>query len=356
MPDSESILVVALRSNAYTLLTGQPVAGMRRRLKFASLFYDRLLLETGIFRVNAGPTGSSSFIVPPGENDSPRWQTPAQRHAGTGVPFSVMVTPEGRPEAAPRTAVASVASVSWTATLHPFADELPPGTDWVDFVKSVDPADEVRRTAQRWTRADERNPALENAIPVRFARQVVINSANRDLVLAAAAGCAVTVDPLHMQVVTQRFKDEHGWGLRGYSVPVLFPAVGDMPWEAIADLRHDPNIARFRAVLRQVEAEAAVEVAQGDIEAAAHHAYERHLAKASGRLEGIGSVTRRTATGIVIGGAIGGATSLIAGPLAIVISTGAGAVLSTIGDVRNMMRQRRSRGWVTVHQRITGDN
>jgi len=356
VPESESILVVPLRSNAYTLLTGKPIAAMRRRLKFASLFYDRLLLETGTFRVNAGPTGSSSFIVPPTEQDPPHWQTPAERHAGTGVPFAVMLTPEGRPEVAPRTAVSSVASISWTATLHPFADELPPGTDWVDFVKSIDPADEVRWIAQRWIRADERNPALKHAIPVRFARQVVINSANRDFVLAAAAGCAVTVDPLHMQVVTQRFKDEHGWGLRGYSVPVLFPAVGDMAWEAIADLRRDRNIARFRAVLREVEAEAAAEVARGDIEAAAHHAYERHLAKASGRLEGVGSVTRRAATGIVIGGAIGSATSLITGPLAIVVSTGAAGVLSTIGDVRNIIRQRRSRGWITVHHRIIGDN
>lgn len=355
MPDSESILVVPLRSNAYTLLTGKPIATIRRRLKFASLFYDRLLLETGIFRVNAGPSGSSSFIVPPTEEDPPHWQTPAERHAGTGVPFVVMITPDGRPDATPRTAVSSVASICWTATLHPFEDELPPGTDWVDFVKSIDPADEVGRMAQRWTRADERNPALEHAIPVRFARQVVINSANRDLVLAAAAGCSVTVDPLHMQVVTQRFKDADGWGLRGYSVPVLFPAVADMPWEAIADLRRDRNIAQFRAVLREVEAEAGVEVARGDIEAAAHHAYERHLAKASGRLEGVGSVTRRTAAGIVIGGAIGVATSPIAGPLAIVVSTGAAAVLSTIGDVRNMLRQRQSRGWVTVHHRITSD-
>ena len=109
------------------------------------------------------------------------------------------------------------------------------------------------------------------------------------------------------------------------------------------------------AVLREVEAEAGVEVARGDIEAAAHRAYERHLAKASGKLEGVGSVTRRTAVGIVIGGAIGVATSPIAGPLGIVVSTGAGAVMSTIADVRNMLRQRQSRGWVTVHHRITGD-
>jgi hypothetical protein len=102
---SESVLVVPLRSNASTLLAGAPIAAVRRRLKFASLFYDRLFLETGIFRVNAGPHGSSSFIVPPTEGDPPRWQTPAERRAGTGVTFAVAVSPDGRPDATPRTVV-----------------------------------------------------------------------------------------------------------------------------------------------------------------------------------------------------------------------------------------------------------
>ena len=101
MPENESILVVPLRSNAYTLVTGMPIAAMRRRLKFASLFYDRLILETGIFRVHAGPDGFSSFIVPPTQRDPARWQAPTERHAATGEPFTVMLTSEGRPDATP---------------------------------------------------------------------------------------------------------------------------------------------------------------------------------------------------------------------------------------------------------------
>jgi hypothetical protein len=71
--------VVPLRSNARTLVAGGAVAAMRERLKYASLFYDSLLLESGIFRVQAGPTGSSSFIVPPAAEDPPRWQTVAAK-------------------------------------------------------------------------------------------------------------------------------------------------------------------------------------------------------------------------------------------------------------------------------------
>jgi hypothetical protein len=180
----------------------------------------------------------------------------------------------------------------------------------------------------------------------------VIKNANRDLVIAAVNGSAVAVDPLHLQVVAQRFNDDDGWRLSGYSVPVLYPQVGDLPWEAIADLRREPNIARFRAVLREVEAEVAVEVAAGNVEAAAHRAYERHLADASGKLDGIGTVVRRAFAGIVIGGGTGAALSPVTGPLGIVATTGAGVGISTITDVRDLIRQRRTKGWVSVHHKL----
>ena len=164
MADDASVLVIPLRSNAHTLMAGAPIAAMRRRLKFASLFYDRLLLESGILRVQAGPTGSSSFIVPPSSEDPPRWQTPAERHAATGVPFAIAIAPDNTPGATPRTVVSSDTAIAWTATLHPFAHELAPGTDWVDFVTTRDPEGQAKQLEQQWTWTDRRNAALASAI------------------------------------------------------------------------------------------------------------------------------------------------------------------------------------------------
>jgi hypothetical protein len=236
--------VVPLRSNARTLVAGGSVAAMRKRLKYASLFYDSLLLESGIFRVQAGPTGSSSFIVPPTAEDPPRWQTVAERRAATGATFVVAVSPGGAPDSAPHAVVSSEAAISWTATLHPFAGELPPGTDWVHFVKSRDPAGKAKQLAQQWATADKRNLSLERAIPIRFVRETIIDSANHDRALAAMAGAAVTSDRFHSQVVALRFNDQQGWKLQGYAVPVLFPQIGDWPWPAIADLPRPTPLLR----------------------------------------------------------------------------------------------------------------
>jgi hypothetical protein len=54
--------------------------------------------------------------------------------------------------------------------------------------------------------------------------------------------------------------------------------------------------------------------AADDLEAAAHHAYERHLADAAPALAGISSVAKNTTVGFVIGGIAGFLTMGITGP------------------------------------------
>jgi hypothetical protein len=358
MPDTESAMYVPLRSNAKTLVTGQPIAVLRRRLKYASVFHDKLILQSGILRMQAGAGGSSSFISAANPADPPRWQTPRDRHLAGQSPFQISMGREssyGVPAEALKPVLVSDTAISWTATLHPFARELPADAGWVHFGQFSKPGPSVDRLAQRWTWADQRNPQLESAIPGRFVRSAVIKNVNDDLATAVAAGCTTTIDALHAQVVAQRFQDGDGWRLNGYTIPILFPQVGDWDWDAIVDLRRDRNMERFRAELREIEDEAAAEAVGGDIEAAARHAYERHLAKAVPALTGIGAVTLDTVINLVIGGVAGFATIGIKGPAGPIAGAGIGVVPSVVTDIRDMVRQRRSRGWVAVRNRIAGD-
>jgi hypothetical protein len=128
--------------------------------------------------------------------------------------------------------------------------------------------------------------------------------------------------------------------------------VGDLPWEAVAELRRDRNIAGLRAVLREVEVEAADDAANGDIERAEHRAYERHLAAASGKIDSLGAAVKKTGGSIIISGSIGAATSPITGPLGIIVGTAIGGVVTAVDNLRNRSRQRRSKGWVSLTQRI----
>ena len=166
----------------------------------------------------------------------------------------------------------------------------------------------MARTADRWRRADQDNPALLRALPDRFVRNSVIKNADRDLASAARGRGSCIVDSLHQEVIAQRFEASSSRRLVGFAVPVLFPQVGDLPWEAIAELRRAPEITRLRRVTAEVEHEAAAECAGGDVEAAARHAYERHLEALSGTVDSMGTVVRKTAASVIIGGATGAST------------------------------------------------
>jgi hypothetical protein len=191
-------------------------------------------------------------------------------------------------------------------------------------------------------------------IPGRFVRTAVIKNANSDLALAAAAGCTVTMDGLHSQVVAQRFGDEAGWKLRGYAIPFLFPRIGGWTWQEIADLRRDRNMVRFRAELREIEDEAAAEAVGGDLEAAVRHAYERHAAGAVPQLTGFGKAAGTIVAGYVISGGSGLVTFGLKGLAADLASAALGTAPGAFTGVREVFRQRRSRGWVTVRNKIIG--
>jgi hypothetical protein len=107
-------------------------------------------------------------------------------------------------------------------------------------------------------------------------------------------------------------------------------------------------MARFREVLQEVEQQAAAEADGGDIEAAANRVYRRRLVEASEAIDTVGTISHKTLTGFVIGGFVGFLTSGIIGPLGIVAGAAAGVVPGTVIDVRNMIRRRRARGWVSL--------
>jgi hypothetical protein len=356
MQDESLLLLVPLRSNGSALLTGKPVESVRRRLKFASLYFDHIFLEGGTFRMSAGPNGSFGVAEKPREGETARWQTPAQRGAEQRRPFTLSIGAEktpGVPAETMQTALVSETTVSWTATLEPFAYELPAETDWISYTPTRDPSGEIRRISDEWKRADERNRALEEAIPVRFARNAVIGHASRDLGFAAQHGLGVSVDPLHHQVVAQRFRDDDGWKLRGFAVPILFPDIDEWTWEGIASLRRDKDMARLRGILREVENEAMAESAAGDAEAAAHHAYERHLAAASGTVDSLGTMVGKTSASVIISAGTGAAALPLPPIEGFAIGTAVGTGITVIGAVRNWVKARRSTGWISLAQRIS---
>lgn len=329
---------------------------MRRRLKLASLIFDEVLLEAGMLRVSAGPTGASSFISHAGDIDSLRWQTPRERSVAMQSRFNVFVGNgdlPGVPAEQLREFINSETSISWNATLMPFAREFSSGCDWMHFVRP-EPGRSVKQLANEWTNNDKNNASLRDAIPVKFVRNTVIAGANNDLALAAGSGVAVSIDSLHQQVVAQRFKDAAGWHLRGFAMPILLPNVQDLPWESIVEMRKNRHMGRFRAVLRGIEDEVREVYRGGDVKDVVHRIFERHQSDVFGEVEGLGAGVKKAAGGLVIGGATGVATMGIMGIGGLIVGTVLGTAIQSVFDVTKIIRERRARGWLSVYNELRG--
>jgi hypothetical protein len=336
------------------MVTGKPINALRRRLKFASVFNNIVLLEGGALDISAGPSLTWRAPLP----IDTRWQTPRQRAAAQQAPFSIGIGKEetpGVPAERMNAVTTSDTSYSWRTTFEPFRAELPAGCDWIEYVQAqYSNFSVVRRLADDWIKADKNNPALERAIPARLARGQVIDAANLDLAAIATAAPTLSgsFDALHTQVIAQRLARDSGWRLEGFTAPILLPRVGELSWAAVADLRRDRHVSRLREVLREIEADGLEEALAGDVEAAAHHAYERFLSK--GRVETrAGSIAGETLLSIVVsaGGSIGtlGLSPMLAIPI------GAAAAVGQTVTTRAVRRYqgRRRDGWLTIVQRLS---
>lgn len=356
MADSdERQLFVPLRSNASQLVAGAQAEAIRRKLKYASVVYDGLLLENGSLRIEAGAGGSSTF--PSRDHD---FQSVFERRVGMRSGFSIAVGPEVTPSVpappeAMRTLVMSPTSaISWRPTLIPFDAELPAGCDWVTWV-STPRTSEVSKLASSWSFRDRNNDALMSAVPVSFARSLIIDHANTDLARAALNGVAIMQDATHRQVVSSRLDSATTWQPVGFAVPLLAPRVGSLPWSEIASLRADKAMRAYRAMLRELEAETLQQaVDDQDVERTVNVLLRNRLLKLAEPPRGSISTLFNGVVSFFVGSGIGGLTAGWTGPVGIL----SGAALGTAVDIGRMAldrsRARSARRWVSLHQRLAG--
>ncbi|MGD0985867.1 MAG: hypothetical protein ABSA65_18980 [Acidimicrobiales bacterium] len=350
-------LVVTLGTNAHTLLAGAPVDSVRRRLKLASILYDRVLLEDGTFRAQAGPGGSSAFRHATAVGESPSWQTAHQRSVVKGKTFGITAGLEpapGVPAPTMTQVFASESVISWDATLEPFAAELPAECDWVHyFERPRRLPDDVGKLAKRWSTTDEHNAVLKDRFPAHFVCSRIVQDTNEDLALAAAAGVVLSADPLHNEVLSRRLQDDQGWRLEGFALPIIVPAVGDLPWDTVRDIRNDKAMGYLRAALRDIEL-AAMEAATSasDLRSAVHRTVEDELAKANEKRDELRSTIKRSLLGILIATGVGFATTALTGPLGVITVAGGSTALGTVIDAKAALRSKRSRAWVGALARV----
>jgi hypothetical protein len=229
----------------------------------------------------------------------------------------------------------------------PLAHELPRPYPWLRWVWAND--DPVGYWfSSEVSRQEVDNPVLVARWPDRLIRTAVAREAGLDFWRASAAGAALSADPLHLRLLLGRVQlGEASLVLGRRTLEVVEPR--QLSWEEVDELRATRGIREFRAVLRDVEAEAMDEATSlDDLDRRILRAYGDRLERAAGK-----APSRRARLGVAgIGLVVGELSGWLAG-----VPIAGGLVGAGIGEgaAHVVGRLARSR-WLAVHRKLRPAN
>jgi hypothetical protein len=116
----------------------------------------------------------------------------------------------------------------------------------------AEPTQEGKQIIEAWVKVDELDPTVRQQLTGDFHRNLVLESANNDLVVGSRLGAAISLDRLHTSIASARLRRgdaELVFGSR--ALEILLP--GEIEWEDIDRLRCHPGIADYRSVLSEIE-------------------------------------------------------------------------------------------------------
>jgi hypothetical protein len=256
------------------------------------------------------------------------------------------------PETAPfHEVVATAAAFSWHATFEPFRRELPASAArWLTFGHVADDAT-AKKIVSGWESADRDRELLRYGFGPRpeprggqFVHSTILEAGYYDLAVAGLAGVAVSIDSRHRLAVENRLRAGDAHRLGGhYALELLLPA--EFTWDDVPDLRKHRALQDYRAVLREIEAEALCgELSTAEIDDRIHREYEGRIERAASKGIPLGGRLALQAVGFILGAAADSAAPLVGGAAATGATFAVGEALTHVARPR----------WLTVDRRLRG--
>jgi hypothetical protein len=324
-----SVAWFGLRTNAQQLIQGAGARAVRRRIKRASLINDKVLLQSGTYRLLATTSrAEASFSDVPSKLQSPRDRDVSRMRP---IDFSECGCDED---------VEDVAFL-WTATLEFLREELPSDANWIEFAPGRIGPDAIH-AAFEMARRDIDHPVPASMWPARGVRERVLRDTALDIASSARDHQELNLDRLHMKLLRPYLDRGDAYPLFADRVLRLIDPV-ELSWSDIADLRSHPGIREYRAVLRDVQQEASFGSAS-ELDLRLVLSYSDALARAEARQPSLRTHVATTMIGFLVGELTGEALGV---PMV------GGATGAVIGEVAATAAHRAAKPrWLAVHERL----
>lgn len=338
---AESLAFFPLRTNVDYFSSPEAELALEQRIKQASILYDRVVLEGGIYKALIGDEGAWDLHIPRAHTTEDLLLDSAHNDYGKEGGLSVWAA---IPNSEPRLLFSSNITHSFYCqyeSLKQVTDSH--GVDWLDIeeYQLTKEGKQIARHAETLIKAhfQQNEPSVE-----RFLKSKVSSNLSHDLVLSQDMGCPVSINMASANALLPALNLEPAPGWAG--LHVTLPNVGNVRWEEIAEERKTPSYIEFRKKLVQIESSVRAALDAGDIDAAQ---YETSLAqKVIDELTEEIKANTITAGKIVRNALPGVGLDIVSGfgiPLPFV-----GTALSAIGEFNQLRKQRQS--WTATYTRL----
>jgi len=338
-----STFLFPLRTNVEYFASPEGYLTLLERIKQASILYDTLVFESGIYTASVGETGSFDLWIPPQDVTE---ETLNVEFSPTGGEHYVRMAPTGSDQR--QVVLAGPVERRFRSEFYSVlrdleAEQLP----WMKM-QTFDLTSEGRNLAHRLRKEDEKNPDLALPEGSRWLKSKILANLSHDLVLIASLRTSASIDPLyapmlqHKTIGRQRMQPAPGF----VALEVAMPNFASVPWETIVQLREKPALVEFRKKMTSIEMMARSALPEGGVGELKYQVSQTISEELLQEIAHLLPKLSKVASDVVLDLALG----LLSGPI---------PVSAAVTGLRGIVEvAEANRSWVAVFLRLrnSGDN
>lgn len=244
----ESEFLFLLRTNVGYFTPSQDSIILEDKVKQASILFDAVVFEDGLYRAQAGASASFDIWVP-------GYQVTDEMINDLHVPVGGRFELRMGDEEPRQTVLSSDTEVSYGAQfislirenkLHQY--------DWFKR-KQFELKDSGKRIANDMAKKDKDSVKVPFS-DTEFVKSLVLKNLNHDLVISAAFRRPISIDSVYEPLLFEKMKShpetfEFTGGFD--SLAIVIPSFTDLSWDQIAEVRQSSTLKEFRNKLQEFE-------------------------------------------------------------------------------------------------------
>lgn len=330
-----------LRSNADYFSSPEAELALEQRIKQASILYDRIILEGGIYKALIGDDGAWDLHVPRSKITGDMLRPERDEEHSDGRSLAVWAN---IPNTEPRLLVSSNITHELFCQYETLIQKAHLyGVDWLD-IEEYQLTPSGKRIAHSAEGLIKEHFELGKPSEGRFLRSRISSNLSHDLVMSQDMSCTISINMASANELlpTLGLAPATGWA----GLQATLPNIGNIGWEEIAQERKSPSYMEFRKKLVQIETVVRGALDAGDIDTAQYEislgqkVIDELTEEMKGKTQTSGKIVRNALPGIVLD-----IVSSFGIPLPF-IST----AISSLKEFAEMQKQRHS--WTATYFRL----